>query len=103
MRLLTSFFATCALFVASCVFAQTNPCPGEFGLSVEYLYMHPAIDQPYPILLLLRLDKVREIPSSVGATKTKSKGWEEASRGSPRWNRTAGRLCALALLPSFFG
>lgn len=36
----------CSLFLMPLLSAYTNPCPGQFGVSVEWLYMLPAYDQP---------------------------------------------------------
>lgn len=44
------FFAFCLVVVVSTLSAFTDPCPGEFGVSAEWLYMLPAYDQPYYII-----------------------------------------------------
>lgn len=39
--------ALCVLCVTSALSAYTQPCPGEWALSAEWLYMLSAYDQPY--------------------------------------------------------
>jgi len=47
MSSLRKIICLCFLFVSSIAWGYTLPCPGEFGLSAEWLYMQPAYDQPY--------------------------------------------------------
>jgi len=63
---LRKYFVFFLLFIFSVGYGKTIPCPGEFGVAVEWLYMQPAYDLPYFGTTLI------DLSSSASSSKTYS-------------------------------
>ncbi len=67
------------VFGISSVYAFTDLCPGEYGLSGEWLYMISSIDQPYFTIVSSSLTRME------GERKANSQNWHSGYRVEGRY------------------